>query len=87
MAAIKEYLLIPGPTPIPPRVMQAMHRPMMAHRGSEFSAIVSEVLENLKWAFQTKNGVYMIPGTGTAGMEAAAGAWLRRAARTADSLP
>lgn len=69
--AIKEYLLIPGPTPIPPRVMQAMHRPMVAHRGSEFSAIVKEVSEGLKWAFQTTNEAYMIPGTGTAGMEAA----------------
>jgi aspartate aminotransferase-like enzyme len=66
-----EQLRIPGPTPCPDEVLQAMTKQMINHRGPEFGQIVSEVTDNLKQLFQTKNDLFLLTGSGTGGLEAA----------------
>jgi aspartate aminotransferase-like enzyme len=68
---IKQYLLTPGPTPVPERVMLAMARPMVHHRMPAFGALFNEAAEGLKWLFQTRQPVLMLSGSGTFAMEAA----------------
>jgi aspartate aminotransferase-like enzyme len=65
-------LRIPGPTPCPPEVLQAMGRQMIDHRGPEFQKILNDVTDKLKRVFQTKNDVFVLTGSGTGGLEAAA---------------
>ncbi|OGO39341.1 MAG: class V aminotransferase [Chloroflexi bacterium RBG_16_57_8] len=64
-------LRIPGPTPCPPEVLEAMARPMIDHRGPEFVKIMQRVTEKLKQAFMTKNDLFILTGSGTGGLEAA----------------
>ncbi|MFC1918865.1 pyridoxal-phosphate-dependent aminotransferase family protein [Chloroflexota bacterium] len=64
-------LRIPGPTPCPSEVLQAMARQMINHRGAEFIEILPDVTEKLKQVFQTKNDVFVLTGSGTGGLEAA----------------
>ena len=66
-----EKLRIPGPTPLPNEVLQAMSKQMINHRGDEFEKILNEITANLQQLFQTKNEVYLLTGSGTGGMEAA----------------
>jgi aspartate aminotransferase-like enzyme len=66
-----ENLRIPGPTPCPDEVLQAMTKQMINHRGPEFRDILNRVTENLKVFFQTKNDLFLLTGSGTGGMEAA----------------
>lgn len=66
----KYFLLTPGPTPVPPEVAQAEARPILHHRTSEFGKIFVEVIEGMKYIFQTKGDVLMVTGSGTAAMEA-----------------
>lgn len=66
-----ENLRIPGPTPCPEPVLQAMTKQMVNHRGSEFAEITNTVTNTLKTFFQTKNDLYILTGSGTGGMEAA----------------
>lgn len=56
---------------MPDRVLRAMHRPVIDHRGAEFSRLGSEVLENLRPIFQTSGPVILYPGSGTGAWEAA----------------
>ncbi|QIC04505.1 alanine--glyoxylate aminotransferase family protein [Brevibacillus sp. 7WMA2] len=65
----KITLRIPGPTPIPPRVQQAMNRPMIGHRSGQFSQMLSDVAEKIKPAFGTTQQVYVIAGSGTSALE------------------
>ncbi len=67
----KNYLLTPGPTPLPPLVLEAMAKPIIHHRTPQFQAIIKEVSEGLKYVFQTKGDVYMLASSGTGAMEAA----------------
>jgi aspartate aminotransferase-like enzyme len=67
-----EQLRIPGPTPCPDEVLQALSRQMINHRGPEFAEIMHRVTDNLKTVFQTKNDVLILTGAGTGGLEAAA---------------
>ncbi len=67
----KLHLITPGPTPIPSEVSAVEGLPILHHRTSEFSAIFGEVVEGLKFVFQTKNDMLIIPGSGTSGMESA----------------
>jgi len=64
-------LRIPGPTPVPDRVERAMAAPMINHRGPEFKALLPELENGLKWAFQTKNDILIFPASGTGGLESA----------------
>lgn len=67
----KNYLLTPGPTPLPHEVLEAQARPLLHHRTEEFRSILSEVAEGLKYIFQTKNPVLILTASGTGAMEAA----------------
>ncbi len=67
-----ENLRIPGPTPCPPPVLEAMSRQMVNHRGPEFMRIVNDSTDKLKQLFQTKNDLFILTGSGTGGLEAAA---------------
>jgi len=62
-------LLIPGPITLPDRVLKAMAKPIINHRGEEFHKLYEKVEEGLKYAFQTENNVYIINGSGTAGVD------------------
>lgn len=66
-----ENLRIPGPTPCPDEVLQAMTKQMINHRGPEFARILNRVTESLKILFQTSNDVFLLTGSGTGGLEAA----------------
>jgi len=67
----RHFLQIPGPTNVPDRVLRAMNRPVMDHRGAEFAKLAGEVLENLRTVFQTSGPVVMYPASGTGAWEAA----------------
>lgn len=67
----KNYLLTPGPTPLPPEVLEAMSRPIIHHRTPQFQAVLKEATEGLKYVFQTKNDVFILASSGTGAMEAA----------------
>lgn len=64
-------LRIPGPTPLPDEVLDAMHRPMISHREGEFRSMLGDITEHLKPCFQTEGDVLVFPAVGTGGMEAA----------------
>lgn len=64
-------LRVPGPTPCPERVLQAMTRQMINHRGKEFSELLLNTTALLKYFFQTQNDVFILAASGTGGMEAA----------------
>ena len=65
-------LRIPGPTPCPPEVLEAMGWQMVNHRGPEFKELILGVTAKLQQVFQTKNDVLLLSGSGTGGLEAAA---------------
>ena len=62
--------MIPGPTPVPEKVLQALGKHPIGHRSKDFQDLVKITTENLKWLHQTKNDVLTITGSGTAAMEA-----------------
>ena len=64
-------LMLPGPTTVDPRVLQAMAKDVVNHRGDEFGEIYTETTKLMSKTFQTKNDSYIITGSGTAAMEAA----------------
>ncbi len=65
-------LLGPGPSNVHPRVLRAMAAPVMGHLDPRFLALMDETAELLRFVFQTKNAItFAVPGTGSAGMEAA----------------
>jgi len=66
----KNYLLTPGPTPLPPQVCEALSRPIIHHRTPQFQAVLKEVSEGLKAVFQTRNDVFILASSGTGAMEA-----------------
>jgi len=66
-----EQLRIPGPTPCPEEVLQAMTKQMINHRGVEYGQIQDGITEKLKQLFQTKNDIFLLTGSGTGGLEAA----------------
>ncbi len=70
--SFEQQLRVPGPTPLPERVVRSSSRPMINHRGPEFAALLTDCVEGLKWAMQTDNDVLLYPASGTGGLEAAA---------------
>jgi aspartate aminotransferase-like enzyme len=64
-------LRIPGPTPVPPKVLEAGARPMINHRGREFAAILDRVTKRVKEVFLTQNDVFILTTSGTGVMETA----------------
>jgi alanine-glyoxylate transaminase/serine-glyoxylate transaminase/serine-pyruvate transaminase len=67
----RHLLQIPGPSPVPDRLLRAMSYPTIDHRGPEFQQLGKEVLEGIKRIFQTKNPVIIYPASGTGAWEAA----------------
>ena len=66
----KLSLMIPGPTPVPETVLQAMGRHPIGHRSADFQKIVKRTTKQLQWLHQTTGDVLAITGSGTAAMEA-----------------
>jgi aspartate aminotransferase-like enzyme len=64
-------LRIPGPTPIPPEVQEALSRQMINHRGPEFADMLNRLTSGLQKIFQTKNDVLILTTSGTGVLEAA----------------
>ncbi len=67
----KQYLLAPGPTPVPPEVLARMAEPVIHHRAPVYEKILAEVREGLKYLFQTKKEVLIFASSGTGAMEGA----------------
>jgi alanine-glyoxylate transaminase/serine-glyoxylate transaminase/serine-pyruvate transaminase len=68
----RHFLQIPGPTNVPDRILRAMDRPTIDHRGPEFSHLARECLEGMKSIFKMSTGqVFIYPASGTGAWEAA----------------
>jgi len=66
-------LMMPGPVPVASSALRAMSKPMINHRGADFSAMYDDCCEILAEVFQTQNDIFVLSGSGTAAMEAAIG--------------
>jgi aspartate aminotransferase-like enzyme len=66
-----QNLRVPGPTPVPPAVMEAQRAQMLNHRGPDFAPIVKRVTLRLQYFFQTASPVLTYPASGTGGLESA----------------
>ena len=66
----RHFLQIPGPTNVPDRVLRALSRPTIDHRGPEFALLAREVLSGVKEVFMTASPVVIYPGSGTGAWEA-----------------
>jgi alanine-glyoxylate transaminase/serine-glyoxylate transaminase/serine-pyruvate transaminase len=67
----RHFLHIPGPSPIPDRILRAIAMPIIDHRSAEFAALGKHVLEGCKAVFKTKQPVVIYPASGTGAWEAA----------------
>jgi alanine-glyoxylate transaminase / serine-glyoxylate transaminase / serine-pyruvate transaminase len=67
----RHFLQIPGPTPVPDRILRAMDMPVIDHRGPEFKALGVKVLSGIKTIFKTSSPVFIYPSSGTGAWEAA----------------
>ena len=67
----RHFLQIPGPSNVPDRVLRAIDRATMDHRGPEFGAFTLSILERLKSVFKTEDPVITYPSSGTGAWEEA----------------
>ena len=67
----RHFLQIPGPSPVPDRILRAMSLPTIDHRGPEFGALGRKVLADVKKVFKTRHPVVIYPASGTGAWEAA----------------
>jgi alanine-glyoxylate transaminase / serine-glyoxylate transaminase / serine-pyruvate transaminase len=67
----RHFLQIPGPSPVPDRILRAMSYPTIDHRGPEFGALGLKVLEGIRKIFRTTQPVVIYPASGTGAWEAA----------------
>jgi alanine-glyoxylate transaminase / serine-glyoxylate transaminase / serine-pyruvate transaminase len=67
----RHFLQIPGPSPVPDRILRAISLPTIDHRGPEFGALGRKVIAGLQQVFQTKHPVVIYPASGTGAWEAA----------------
>ena len=67
----RHFLQIPGPSPVPDRVLRAMDMPVIDHRGPDFQKLGRRVLDGIKGIFKTKGPVIIFPASGTGAWEAA----------------
>ena len=68
---MSDILLTPGPTPLPPQVREALGRPIIHHRTSQYRALFKRSLQGMQTAMQTANPVFCLTSSGTGAMEAA----------------
>ena len=71
MKIARSNLRVPGPTPVPDDIVQAMSNPMINHRGPEFHELISRATEGLKQVFMTQNDLLILTASGTGALEAA----------------
>jgi alanine-glyoxylate transaminase/serine-glyoxylate transaminase/serine-pyruvate transaminase len=67
----RHFLQIPGPTPVPDRILRAMDMPVIDHRGPEFKRLGLRVLSGIRTVFKTTSPVVIYPSSGTGAWEAA----------------
>src|SRR6266403_317091 len=67
----RHFLQIPGPTPLPDRILRAMDTAIIDHRGPEFAALAKRALEGIKTIFKTTSPVIIDTATGTGAWEGA----------------
>ena len=67
----RHFLQIPGPSPVPDRLLRAMSYPTIDHRGPEFGALGRQVLQGIRQVFATEHPVVIYPSSGTGAWEAA----------------
>ncbi|NPC55102.1 pyridoxal-phosphate-dependent aminotransferase family protein [Caenimonas soli] len=67
----RHFLQIPGPSPVPDRLLRAMSYPTIDHRGPEFGALGRRVLSGIRGIFKTEHPVVIYPASGTGAWEAA----------------
>ena len=67
----RHFLQIPGPSPVPDRILRAMSLPTIDHRGPEFGALGLRLLAGLQQVFGTQHPVVVYPASGTGAWEAA----------------
>ena len=67
----RHFLQIPGPSPVPDRILRAMDMPVLDHRGPDFQKLGMKVLAGIKTIFKTKSHVIIYPASGTGAWEAA----------------
>lgn len=67
----RHFLQIPGPTPVPDRILSAMAQAVIDHRGPEFQRLGKRVLARVKGVFKTRGRVFIFPASGTGAWEAA----------------
>ena len=66
----KHMLMIPGPTPVPEKVLLSLAKHPIGHRSGDFSQIIAEINQKLQWLHQTKNEILSLNVSGTGAMEA-----------------
>ncbi len=67
----QQQLRIPGPTPLPERVVRAAGRPMIDHRGPEFAELLADVTAGARRVFETANDLLVLTSSGSGGLESA----------------
>ena len=67
---LKERLFTPGPTPLLPQVQQALSKPILHHRTAEFRLIFKEVLEGLRYLYNTTGDILLFTSSASGVMEA-----------------
>ena len=67
----RHFLQIPGPSSVPDRILNAISRQVIDHRGPDFAELGTRVLEGLKQLFKTESNVFVFPASGTGAWEAA----------------
>lgn len=67
----RHFLQIPGPSPVPDRILRAMSLPTIDHRGPEFGRLGLKVLAGMQQVFRTQHPVVIYPASGTGAWEAA----------------
>lgn len=67
----RNLLLTPGPTQVPPQLCAALGKPIIHHRTPQFQDNIKQVVEGLKYVYQTKNDIYILTSSGSGAMEAA----------------
>ena len=69
----RHFLQIPGPSPVPDRILRAISLPTIDHRGPEFGALGRKVVTGMQRVFQTQHPVAIYPASGTGRLGSGAG--------------
>jgi aspartate aminotransferase-like enzyme len=67
---MKQRLLTPGPSPVPEETLLELAKPVFYHRSAQFRQLLGEVVEDLKYVYNTKNTIAVLTASGSGGMEA-----------------